>query len=222
MATQRRKKSSRDDADEAPVRRKKTSSSGTSRSKRSAGVSKNAKAIPVDFSKEEAGGGRKRFKEGDYEVKFVSHEFGRSKEKETPYVQVGLEFTDGKYKGVVWSNMRTRLYLSDSSLWRLRAFLEAMGVNIPKKKVNINFSKYYGKSLGVTIVDGDPYEGRVSSEIGDFLDLDTLRGADEDDDYDEDEEEEDEDDEDEDEEEDEDEDEDDEDEIEEMDVDDDL
>lgn len=150
----------------------------------------------------------------------MSHEFGRSKEKETPYVQVGLEFTDGKYKGQVWSNMRTRLYLSDSSLWRLRGFLEAMEVSVPKKKVNINFAKYYGKTLGVTIVDGEPYEGRVQSEIGDFLDLDTLRGADEEDEeYDEDEDEEEED---EDEDEEDDEDEDEEEEMEEMDVDDDL
>lgn len=138
-------------------------------------------------------------------------------------MQVALEFTDGKYKGQVWDGMRTRMYLTDSSLWKIRSFLEAMGVTVPKKKANVNFAKYYGKELAVSVVDGEPYNGRISSEMGDFLDMDTYRGADEDDedledDEDFDDEEEDEDEEDEEEDEDEDEDED----MEDMDVDEDL
>jgi hypothetical protein len=95
-----------------------------------------------------------------------------------------------------------------------------MGVTVPKKKVNVDFKKYVGKELGVTLSD-DEYQGRISSRITDFLDLDTLRGADEDDEDDEDFDDEDEDTDEEDEDEDEDED-DDEEDIEEMDVDDDL
>lgn len=214
MATQRRrKKSSRSaEADDTVRRASKRAGRGSSSSN---------KAIPIDFSK--AGeGGSKRFKEGDYPFKFVGHEFGRSKDKDTPYVQVALEFTDGKYKGQVWDGMRTRMYLTDSSLWKIRSFLEAMGVSVPKKKANVNFSKYYGKELAVSVVDGEPYNGRISSEMGDFLDMDTYRGADEDDedlddeDFD-DEEEEDEDEDDEDEDED-----DEEEDMEDMDVEDDL
>lgn len=211
MATQRRKKSRGDDAEASPRRSKR--SSGTS-------ATKSNKAIPIDFSK--AGeGGSKRFKEGDYPFKFVGHKFGRSKDKDTPYVQVALEFTEGKYKGQTWEGMGTRMYLTDSSLWKIRSFLEAMGVTVPSKKANVNFSKYYGKELAVSVVDGDPYNGRIRSEMGDFMDLDTYRGADEEDEDDEDfdDEEEDQDEEDEDED---DEDEDDEDDMEDMDVDDDL
>lgn len=138
-------------------------------------------------------------------------------------MQVALEFTEGKYKGQVWDGMRTRMYLTDSSLWKIRSFLEAMGVTVPAKKANVNFAKYYGKELAVSVVDGEPYNGRISSEMGDFLDMDTYRGADEEDEEDEDfdDEEEDTDEEDDDEDED-DEDEDEDEDMEDMDVDDDL
>jgi hypothetical protein len=209
VATQRRSKKKSTDEDEAPRRKRRTSSSSST----------SKKVIPIDFTKAEGGGGAKRYKEGDYVVTFVKHEFGRSKNADTPYVEVGLEFKDGKYKGQVWSGQGTRLYLSDASVWRVRSFLEAMGVTVPKKKANVDFSKYYGKDVGITIVDGEPYNGRIKSEIADFVEPDALGDEDEED-FDEDEEEEDTDD-DEEEDEDEDDDEDDED-MEELDVDDDL
>lgn len=215
MATQRRKKSSRDDADEAPARKKRTTS-GRSRSSKE---SSSKTPIAIDFTKDESEGGRRRFPEGDYHVKYTGYKTGRSKEKDTPYVRVMFKILDGKYKSETVSDF---LYLSDKALWRIRSFLEALGVAVPKKKVNINFAKYVGKELGITLVD-DEYEGRVRSRVGDYLDLDTLRGADEDDeDFDEDEDADDEDEEDEDEDEDEDDDDEDEDDMEEMDVDDDL
>lgn len=221
MATQRRKKSSRDDADEAPVRKKK-SSSGTSRRTRSSRESSStAGVIPIDFSKDESEGGRKRYPEGDYAVKYTKYKTGRSKDKDTPYVRVYFIITEGKYKGQEFSD---ELYLTDKSLWRIRGFLEAMGVAVPKKKVSVNFKKYIGKTLGVTLSD-DEYNKRIRSRVSDFLDEETLRGADEDDDEDFDEDAEDEEEEDTDEdddEEDEDEDDEDEDDMEEMDVDDDL
>lgn len=209
MATQRRKKSNRD-ADEAPRRRR---SSG--KSKESSGRA----VIPIDFTKDESEGGRRRFPEGDYHVKYVGFKTGRSKEKDTPYVRVSLQIVEGKYKGEKVSDF---LYLSDKALWRIRSFLEALGVSVPKKKVNINFKKYIGKELAVTLTD-DEYNGRISSRVTDFLDLDTFRGADEDDeDYDDEDEDTDDEDTDDEDEEDDDEDEDEEDDMEEMDVDDDL
>lgn len=220
MATQRRKKSR--DEDDEPVRRKK--SSGSSRRSRSGSASGTSKGvIPIDFRKDESEGGRRRFPEADYHVKYVGFKTGNSKEADTPYVRVSLEIVDGKYKG---EKVGDYLYLTDKSLWRLRSFLEAMGVAVPKKKVNVNFKKYIGKELGITLGD-DEYQGRIRSRVTDFLDLDTLRGADEDDedfdDEDVDDEDEDEEDEDEDEDEDDEDDEDeDEDDMEEMDVDDDL
>ena len=209
MAT-RSKKRNRDEDDE-PVRRKKTT-------RRSSSSSKSGGAVVIDFTKDESEGGRRRFPEADYHVKFVGHKTGRSKEKDTPYVRVTLLILDGKYKG---EKVTDDLYLTPKSLWRIRSFLEAMGVSVPKKKVNINFGKYKDKELGITLGD-DEYNGRIRSRVTDYLDLDTLRGADEDDeDFDEDdvEDEEDEDEDDEDEDED---DEDDDDDMEDMDVDDDL
>ena len=202
------------------MRRKKASSGSSSRTRRGRSAAPSSKGvIPVDFSKDESEGRRKRYPEGDYHVKYVSFKTGRSKDKDTPYVRVTFEVLDGKKKG---AKVTDDLYLTDASLWRIRNFLEAMEVTVPKKKVNVNFAKYVGKELGVTLSD-DEYNGRISSRITDFLDLDTLRGADEDDEEDEDyDEEEDEDEEDEEDEDEEDEDEEDEDDMEEMDVEEDL
>jgi hypothetical protein len=216
MATNRKKRrASEPDEDEVP-RRKKRTTSGSSRS--SSRESSRSEPITIDFTKDESEGGRRRFPEGDYHVKYTGFKTGRSKEKDTPYVRVMFKILDGKYKGETVSDF---LYLSPKALWRIRTFLEAIGVAVPKKKVNINFKKYVGKELGITLVD-DEYEGRVRSRVGDCLDLDTFRGADEDDeDFDEDDEDTDDDEGDEDEDEDEDE-EDEDDDMEDMDVDDDL
>ena len=156
-----------------------------SRSAARSGSSKSSKSYTIDFSKDTSEGGRKRFPEGDYRVKFVKHTTGESKDKGTPFVQVALEVTEGKFKG---QTHRERIYITDESLWRPRSFLEAMGVTVPKKKINITWPKYYGKELGITLGDNE-YNGRISSQVQDFIDLDTLAGSDVDDDEDEDEEE---------------------------------
>jgi hypothetical protein len=169
--------------------------------------SKASKAVSVDFTKAQGGGGNKRYPEGDYKMKFVKWEMVTKKDKpDERGVKVTLEFLDGKYKG---QTVIDRLWLQDNTLWRIRAFLEAMGVTVPNKKANVNFEKYVGKELGVTLGDNE-YNNRVTSQISDYVDLDTLSGDDVDDD-----------DEDEDDDEDDDEDED-EDEMEEFDTDDDL
>lgn len=188
-----------------------------SKTKKGTKGKKNTGVYAVDFSKAQGGGANKRYPEADYRVKYIKWEDVHKKdEPDEKGVKVTFQFLEGKYKGQTFFD---RLWLQDNTLWRIRAFLEAMDVEVPNKRANVNFEKYLGKELGVTLVDNE-YNGRVSSQVGDYIDLDTLAGADEEDeDEDEDEEEEDEDDDDD---EDEDEDEDEEEELEEMDVDEDL
>jgi hypothetical protein len=140
-------------------------------------AARKSKPYVVDFSKDTSEDGRRRFPEGDYKVKVVSHKTGESKEKGTPFVQVNLEITEGKYKG---DKVSDRLYMTDGSLWRVRSFLEAMGVSVPRKKMSVVWSKYYGNELGITLSD-DEYEGRVRSRISDFIDTDTLAEPDDED-----------------------------------------
>jgi ribosomal protein L12E/L44/L45/RPP1/RPP2 len=167
------------------------------------------KTLVVDFSKDDGNsGGSRRFKEGDYKVKIKSVSLGHSKERETPFVQLALVFTEGKYKGTVWDGLRTRVYVTDGTVWRVRSLFEACGLPVPKKKSRVDFSKLEGQSLAVTIVDGDEYKGRISSEIADFVDPEALSDDEDDEDEDDDDDEDDDEDEDED--------------LEDMDVDDDL
>lgn len=99
-------------------------------------------------------------------------------------------------------------------LWKVRNLLQAAGVNVAKKVINLDPNKAVGKYIGVTLED-DEYDGKMKSVVADVMPLSDL-GADEDADEDDEEVEEEEESEDEDDEsEDEDEDEDDEDDEEE-------
>jgi hypothetical protein len=153
----------------------------------------------VDFTKETSeGGGRRRYAEGDYRVKVVGIKTGKAKsEAQTPYAQLALEFQDGKYKGTVWDSNRTRVYISDAALWRVRSLYEACGKTVPKKKLKLDFNKLIGEQLGITVTDGEPYEGKIQSEISDFIEVDAIGGADDDDEDEEEDDDEDEDDDDE-------------------------
>lgn len=186
-------------------------------------------AVIVDFGDTESRGGAKGSRsahvpEGDYAVKVTGAKLDKSSEKDTPGIFVTYVITDPKkYKG---KTLRDRLWLSDKALWRIRQTWEALGVQVPSKKVKLDPKKIIGKTCAVTVED-DEYEGKIRSNIVDTFLLseykDLQANADEDEELDEDEdEEEEEDDEDEDEEDDEDEDEEDdeeEDEIEDVDLD---
>lgn len=186
------------------------------RTKKSAGSSK--KSIQVDFSETESRGGKKgraraHYPPNDYAVKVVKAELGKSTDKGTPGIFITYKITSpAKYKGKTISDS---LWLTSSALWRVRNALEAMGINVPSKKIDIHPEKMVGKECGITL-DDEEYDEKVYSRVVDtFLlsemdaedaELDTDEDEDEDEDEEEDEEDEDED---EDEEEDDDEDEDD-------------
>lgn len=156
--------------------------------------------IRVDFSKAEGGIGGVRIPENDYRFKVVKVKKGKSSEKETPGLFVTLKVMEGKHKG---KTIPDRLWLTPKSYNRLREFMEAMGLKVPNKAVDIPYKKFKGKELGGTVVDDEPYQGRIRSKIGAYIDLETLEELyseddDEDEDFDDDEVDEDEDDEDED------------------------
>lgn len=169
-------------------------------------------SIKIDFGKEEEGGGRVRWKKGNYHVKIVKLKKGRSEDKDTPYVAVTFKVLEGPKKG---KTITERLYLTPKSLKRIRLLLEACGMKVPKKAVNLKFEKLLSKKLWIEIEDDDSgkdkgygvkstvsFEGFMSEE--DYEESDEDEEDEDDDDEDDDEGEDDEDDEDEDEDEDED------------------
>lgn len=138
--------------------------------------------IPVDFSKVEEGGGSIRVPEGDYRVRIKEVSQGRSKSSDNPMLTWHFEFMEGKAKG---RTIIDRTVLIPNSLWKLRDLLEAVGIDVPKRTVNLPLKKLVGKELGITVTDGEPYEGRTKSEVQDYIDLDTLAGGTDDDEEDE-------------------------------------
>jgi hypothetical protein len=171
----------------------------TKKRRRKSGGSSRGKGeiVRIDFRKEEEGGGGGiRLPENDYAAKILKAKKVRSSEKDTPGIAVTFQLTEGKYKG---KKITDRLWITPKSLWRIRALLEALGVTVPKKAVDLPLGKITGKELGITLTDDDPYQGRIRSRVSDFVDLETLGEDDEDEDeYEDEDEDEDEDEEDED------------------------
>ena len=142
--------------------------------------------VKVNFGHPDAkgGGGRNpRLPEGDYKAKIVKAEKKEAKSSGNTYIQFTFKITEGKYKGKELTGNAT---LTPKALFWLRHMLEALGVDVPEKAVNIKYKKYIGEKVGITLED-DEYEGKIKSEVSDFVEYD-LVGADEDDDDDEDDE----------------------------------
>lgn len=58
-----------------------------------------------------------------------------------------------------------RLVLTEKSLFRVVGFMQAIGLPTPKKKLQINLRNFIGKPLEIDVEDGEPYNGRVKSEV---------------------------------------------------------
>lgn len=146
-----------------------------------------ATKVKVDFSDVESrggkkgSGGRKHYPPSDYHVKCVSAKLGKSGDKETPRVEVTYKIMNGKHKG---GQLRDDLYLTPKSLWRLRQTMEAMGIKIPNKSVNIDVDMLKGKELAVTL-DDDEYNDTVYSKVVDAFTLTEFESDDDEDDVDE-------------------------------------
>jgi hypothetical protein len=133
--------------------------------------------IPMD-QEEESGGGRFRVPDGDYRVKITGAKYTTSSQKATPGLEVHYVIAEGKKKGAKFEDT---CWLSPKALWRVRALLEAVGVDVPKKRFKLDVTKLKGKELGVTFTEEeDTYEKNgvtkkvIRSNVSDFLDLDSL------------------------------------------------
>ena len=130
-------------------------------------------SIPVDFTGVETRSSVK-VPEGDYTAKLVKMEKTNAKSGDkNPMLVVDFEFTSGG-KGVVGQRIRDRHILIKDSLWTLRNMLEAMGLKVPNGKMNLKEGQVVGRSVGLTVVDGDEYKGRIRSEVADYIPVDAV------------------------------------------------
>ena len=130
-------------------------------------------SIPVDFTGVETRSSVK-VPEGDYTAKLVKMEKTNAKSGDkNPMLVVDFEFTSGG-KGVVGQRIRDRHILIKDSLWTLRNMLEAMGLKVPNGKMNIKEGQLIGRAVGLTVIDGDEYKGKIRSEVGDYIPTDAV------------------------------------------------
>lgn len=108
-----------------------------------------------------------RIPEGRYRVAVETVELDKSKAG-NPMINVWFRVVGGEFDG---STLKDRLVLTEKSLFRVVGFLNALGIQVPKKKVNVDFHKTLGKQMEVDVADGEPYNGRVKSEVRGYLRL---------------------------------------------------
>lgn len=77
---------------------------------------------------------------------------------------INLWFTvmEGEFQG---STVVDRLVLTEKSLFRVVGFMQGVGLPTPKKKLKINVRQFVGRVLDIDVEDGEPYNGRIRSEV---------------------------------------------------------
>ena len=79
---------------------------------------------------------------------------------------VYLEIIEGHHAG---QQIIDRLPQTEKAMFRSAAFLQALGVKIAKKKISLNPRALIGRPVDIVVEDGEPYNGRVKSEVREYL-----------------------------------------------------
>lgn len=126
--------------------------------------------LSVDFSNVEErreGGKAAHVPEGDYllQVRGITLE-SKKDDSSSKYLKwrFGI-FEPKKFStaGLVYHNTS----LKPEALWNLRNLLEDLGIKVPKSIMGIPLSQIVERKMivGATLADGEPYNGKVRSEI---------------------------------------------------------
>lgn len=115
----------------------------------------------LDFSnvKDSTGINPKHRPAGDYRVKITKVTEETSKKSQKPqwvFVMVPTDMQSAAYPYYC--------QLEENTLWKVRNLLIACGIDVPKKRVNVDPSKLVNREIGVTL-DDDEYEGKMKSVI---------------------------------------------------------
>ena len=126
--------------------------------------------VKVNFKGVES---RKTPKEGDYIVEVLEANSGKSANG-NDQIEFVLEIAKGEYKGVkLWFYCP----LQENSLWKLHAFLTALGEDVPEDEMEIDLSDLIGKQC-VGVLTHETYNGKKRAKMTDFDTLDNYSGGD--------------------------------------------
>lgn len=102
---------------------------------------------------------------GTYRAEVSDFEETTSKAGNAMFV-VYLEITEGAHAG---QQIIDRLPQTERAMFRSAAFLQALGVKIARKKIALNPKSLIGRPVDIVVEDGEPYNGRVRSEVREYL-----------------------------------------------------
>lgn len=102
---------------------------------------------------------------GNYRVVVEDAEPDQSKAG-NPMVNLWFRVIGGDFDG---ATLVDRLVMTEKSLFRVVGFMQAIGMPTPRKRLKINIQAFIGKSLMVEVDDGEPYNGRVRSEVRGYM-----------------------------------------------------
>jgi len=101
--------------------------------------------------------------EGDYLCKVLEAKLGESG-KGNEQSEFICEITEGEYKG-------SKLYLycphGEQSLWKLHAFLTALGVDVPEDEMELEYDEYVDQEF-MGVVGHESYNGKKQARLVDF------------------------------------------------------
>lgn len=126
--------------------------------------SSNVMTIDLTNYKDRVGG---HVAEGRYRVMVEDVEPDESKAK-NPMINVWLRVVGGPHDG---ATIIDRLVLTDKSMFRVVGFMQAIGLPTPKKKFTLDIRKFLNRQLLVDVEDGEPYNGKVKSEVRGYMKL---------------------------------------------------
>lgn len=98
---------------------------------------------------------------GTYRVQVEDAENTESANK-NPMINLWFTILEGEFAG---QTVTDRLVLTEKSLFRVVGFMQAIGLPTPKKRIKLNTRQFVGRTLDIEVDDGDPYNGRVRSEV---------------------------------------------------------
>lgn len=102
---------------------------------------------------------------GTYHAEVADFEETISKADNVMFV-VYLRITEGPYAG---QQIIDRLPQTERAMFRSAAFLQALGVKVAKKKIALNPKSLIDRPVDIVVEDGEPYNGRVKSEVREYL-----------------------------------------------------
>lgn len=102
-----------------------------------------------------------RIPEGTYRVVVDDAEQTEARSGNT-MINLFLRVQGGEFDG---ATLVDRLVLTEKSLFRVVGFMQAIGLPTPRKRLQISLNQFVNKQLEVQVEDGEPYNGRVKSEV---------------------------------------------------------